>query len=97
MFRVAGLVDGIVACDPGVGDVAFCELGPEPDAAVLVVFVVPEGGVGGGVVGVPVGILAAGDGVHVEDCVDFVFGALGAVSHNPCHSIESYGRGIQGL
>jgi hypothetical protein len=55
----------------------------------LVIFVIPEGGVGGGVVGVPVGILAAGDGVHVEDCVDFVFGALGAVSHNPCHSIES--------
>lgn len=48
-----------------VGGVARGDLGPEPNAAVLVVFVVPEGGMRGGVVGVPVGVLAAGEGVHV--------------------------------
>lgn len=77
VLRVAGLVDGVVAGDPGVGAVAGGELGPEPDGAVLVVAVVPEGGVVGGVVGVPVRVLAAGEGVHVEDGVDVVFGALG--------------------
>lgn len=76
VFRVAGLVDGIVACDPRVRAVAGGDLRPEPDGAILVVLVVPEGGVRGGVVGVPVGVLAAGQGVHVEDCVDFVFGTL---------------------
>lgn len=45
MFRVARLVDGIVACDPGVRAVAGGDGGPEPDGPVLVVFVVPEGGV----------------------------------------------------
>jgi hypothetical protein len=59
-----------------VGGVARGDLGSEPNAAVLVVFVVPEGGMRGGVVGVPVGVLAAGKGVHVEDCVDFAFGTL---------------------
>ncbi len=65
MLRVAGLVDRVVACDPRVGGVAGGDLRPEPEGAVLVVFVVPESGVRGGVVGVPVGVLAAGEGVHV--------------------------------
>jgi predicted nucleotidyltransferase len=65
MFRVAGLIDGVVACNPVVGGVARGDLGPESNAAVLVVFMVPQGGVRGGVVGVPVGVLAAGEGVHV--------------------------------
>lgn len=65
MFGVAGLVDGIVACDPGVVFIAVGDLFPKPDAAVLVVLVVPEGGVRGGIVGVPVGILPAGKGVHI--------------------------------
>ena len=48
---------------------------PEPNGAVLVVAVVPKGGVGGGVVGVPARGLTAGDCVHVEDGVDLVGGA----------------------
>src|SRR4051812_28665435 len=62
---IAGLVDGVVACDPGVVFVVCCEFGPEPDGAVLVVFVFPECSVCGWVVGMPVGVLAARDGVHV--------------------------------
>jgi hypothetical protein len=73
---ITGLVNRIIACDPGVVLIVFCDLAPEPDGAVLVVFVVPERGVGGGVVGVPVRVLAARDGMHIEDGVDVVFGAL---------------------
>jgi hypothetical protein len=77
VLRVARLVDRVVAGDPGVGLVVCSELLPEPDGAVLVVFVLPEGGVVGAAVAVPVGVLAAGEGVQVQDCVDFVFCALG--------------------
>lgn len=65
MLRVTGLVDRIVACDPRIIAVVLCDLCPEPDGAGLVVFVIPEGGVQRGVVGVPVGVLSAGEGVHV--------------------------------
>jgi hypothetical protein len=61
VFWIAGLVDGVVAGDPGVGGVAARDLLPEPDCAVLEVEVVPEGGVVGDVVGVPVLVLAAGE------------------------------------
>ena len=80
MFRVAWFIDGVVACHPGIGLVVCCNLSPEPNASVLVIFVVPEGGVAGGVVGVPVRVLTSRDCVHVKDCVDFVFGALGVLA-----------------
>jgi hypothetical protein len=51
-----------------VGGVARGDLGSEPNAAVLVVFVVPEGGMRGGVVGVPVGVLVAGGGACLGLC-----------------------------
>jgi hypothetical protein len=80
VFAVAGFVEGVVACDPGIGLVVLCELGPEPDGAVLVVLVCPECGVWCGIVGVPVWILTPWDRVHVEDCVNFVFCTLRLVS-----------------
>jgi hypothetical protein len=88
---ITGLVNRIIACDPGVVLVVFCNLAPEPDGAVLVVFVVPEGGVGGGVVGVPVRVLAAGDSMHIEDCVDVVFGALWDVRLTFSEKVEGAG------
>jgi hypothetical protein len=76
---VAGLIDGIVACDPGIGFVVCGDLFPEPDGAVLEVFVVPEGGIVGAAVAVPVGVLTTREGVEIEDGVDFVFSALGVL------------------
>ena len=75
VLRVAGLVDRVVAGDPGIVLVAVGELLPEPDRAVLMVLVVPECCVAGRAVGVPARTLAAGDGVHVEDGVDALVGA----------------------
>ena len=77
VLRVAGLVERVVSRDPGVSTVVSGKLLPEPDSAVLVVFVVPEGGVVSRVVGVPVAVLAAGSGVHVEDGVEALGGAEG--------------------
>ena len=77
VFRVARLVERVIARDPGIRLVAGGELLPEPDGAVLEVPVVPEGGVAGRVVGMPVWVLAAWGGVHVEDGVDAVVGAEG--------------------
>lgn len=82
VLGVAGLVDGVVARDPGVGGVVFCEFGPQPDSAVLVVFKIPERSIIRRVVGVPVWVLAAGDGVHIENCIYALFGTLRrSVSH----------------
>jgi hypothetical protein len=74
---VAGLVDGIVACDPGIGFVVCGDLFPEPDSAVLKVFVVPEGGIVGATVAVPIGVLTTRKGMEIENGVDFVFSTLG--------------------
>lgn len=78
--RVAGLVDGVIACDPGVISVVLCDLTPEPDRSVLVVLVVPKRGISSWGIGVPVRVLTPRDGVHVEDRVDAVFGALRGIS-----------------
>lgn len=74
--RIAGFVDEVVARDPGVGFVAAGDSSPEMDHTVLKVFVVPERGMVGWVVSVPVATLAAGKGVQVENCVDVVLGTL---------------------
>jgi hypothetical protein len=63
VLGIAGFVDGVVTGDPGVVLVAGSDVLPEPEGAVLEVLVVPEGGVVGDVVGVPVLVLAAGEGV----------------------------------
>jgi len=63
--RVAWLVNWVVTSYPSVVLVAFSNLSPEPDDTVLVVFVVPEAGVVGDVVRVPVRVLSAGGGVKV--------------------------------
>lgn len=76
MLRVTGLVDGVVACNPVVGGVARGDLDPEPNAAVLVVFVVPEGGVRGGVVRVPVGVFWPPGRLCMSRIVVIVFGTL---------------------
>ncbi len=65
VFWVTRFVDGIIPGDPGIVLISLCELLPEPDSAVLMVFVVPESGVVGWIVRMPVWILAAGDGVHI--------------------------------
>ena len=72
LVRVRGLVERVVARDPGVVPVVLRELFPEPDGAVLEVLVVPEVGNVSARVRVPVGVLAAGCGVQVEDGVDAV-------------------------
>jgi len=51
---IAGLVNRVVSRYPRIPFVAGCDLFPEPDRAVLVVLVVPKGGVVCRVVAVPV-------------------------------------------
>ena len=63
--RVTWLVDWVVTSYPSVVLVTFSDLSPEPDDTILVVFVVPEAGVVGNVVRVPVRVLSAGSGVKV--------------------------------
>lgn len=84
VLRIAGLVQRIIPGHPGVAAIPGCDLLPQPDGAVLVVFILPEAGVVGWVVGVPVGVLAARGCVHVEDGVDVVVGALMPVQHAGC-------------
>lgn len=69
-------VDRIVASHPGVALVPRRNLFPQPDAAILVIFVVPEGGIISHIVGVPVRVLAARNRVQVENGVDLVFRTL---------------------
>lgn len=76
VLRIARLVDRVVAGHPWVVLVTRRDLLPKPDGAILVVLVVPEGGVVGRVVRVPVAVLTAGNSVHVEDGVDLVLGTL---------------------
>lgn len=75
MRRVGGFVHRIISRDPRVADVVFRELLPEPDRSVLEVLVHPEVGDVRAGVRVPVGVLATGTGVQVENGVDSVFGA----------------------
>ncbi len=65
MLGIAWLIDEVVTCNPRVGTIAGGDFDPQPDAPVLMVFVLPESGIAAGVVTVPVGVLPAGQAVHV--------------------------------
>ena len=71
---VRGLVQQVVARHPGVAPVVVGDGLPQVHDPVLEVPVLPEGGDVGGVVGVPVMVLGAGQGVQVDDRVDAVSG-----------------------
>lgn len=73
---VGGFVEGVVSRDPRISLVSLRNNLPQVDDSILEMLVVPEGGVAGRVVGVPILVLAAGSGVEVENRVDFVLGAL---------------------
>lgn len=88
MQRITGLVDEIVARYPGVVLIAGSNLPPQPDDAVLEVFVVPEGGVVAAVVAMPVWVLTTWEGVQVEDRVDFV---LCAQIYHSIEMLEAFG------
>ena len=75
LVRIRRLVERVVARDPRVADVVLRELAPEPEDAVLEVLVVPELGDVRARVRVPVGVLAAGSSVEVEDSIDAVLRA----------------------
>lgn len=72
---VAGLVERVVSSDPRIALEVGSDLLPEPDAPVLEVLVGPELGNVMRRVRVPISVLAAGRGVHVEDGVDALVGA----------------------
>lgn len=75
-LRVGRLVHRVVSRYPRVPAVSLSNVLPQVDSTVLEVNVVPEGGVAGRVVGVPILVLAAGQCVDVEDSVDLVLGTL---------------------
>lgn len=77
---VTRLIDRVVACDPRVPLVSLGNYFPQPYGAVLVVFVVPERGPGGVVVGVPVLALSTWHCVHIQNCVDAMLAALFDIS-----------------
>ena len=79
VFRVTGLVDGVEASYPSVILVSSSDLLPQPDCAVLVIFIFPEHGMTCRIVRVPVWILRAWHGMHVQDCVYFLLRALGVL------------------
>lgn len=56
--------------------VVLCKFRPQPDSAVLEILVIPKSSIIRGVVGVPIWVLTTRKGVHIEDRVDVVFGAL---------------------
>lgn len=68
--RICGLVEDIVSCNPGVAFVPRCELLPEPDEAVLEIFVLPEKAYVNGVVRMPTSALSTRSRVDVDDGVD---------------------------
>lgn len=76
---------------------------PDIDGSVLEVLVVPKGSVPGGIVRVPVLVLAAGEGVEVENGVDAVFRTLKMVdspvslNHSAEDSISISYENIPGL
>lgn len=75
-LRVSGLVHGVVTSNPWIAFVSSRNMFPQVDRPVLEVFVVPEGGVSGRVIAVPILVLSTGKGVKVENSVDTIFGAL---------------------
>jgi hypothetical protein len=74
---IAGFIDRIVASNPWIRLVVRGDLLPEPYCTVLEVLVVPECGVFGTAIAVPVGILATWKRMHVENRVYIVLGTLG--------------------
>lgn len=82
VLRVARLVDQVVAGNPSVGFVPCRDLLPQPDSAVLMVAMIPEGRVGGEVVRMPARRLTARQGMHIEDGVDLVFCTLDTKINN---------------
>lgn len=75
--RIRGLIQDVVAGDPGIIFVARCELLPKPDKAVLEVLVSPEVAYVGTAVRMPSPTLTAWSCVDVDDGVNGVFGAEG--------------------
>lgn len=71
---VCGFVEGVVSRDPLVSGIVLRELGPQPDRAVLKVFVDPKVGDVSARVAVPVRVLSSGCGVEVEEGVDTLLG-----------------------
>ena len=72
VVRIGGLVQRVVASDPGVVLVVFGEFLPEPDDSVLVVLVNPEVGNVGSRIRVPISILASRGGVKVKNSINTV-------------------------
>jgi len=70
MLGVCRLIERIVASDPRIVLVVFRQFTPKPHETVLEVFVSPESSDVDTSIGMPVGILPAGSGVHIKDCVD---------------------------
>ena len=69
MFRIARLIERIVPSNPRIVFVSYRDLLPEPNRSILVIFVIPKCRISGRVVGVPVWVLATGDGMQVEDSI----------------------------
>lgn len=76
VLGIARLINRVVTGDPRIRGVVGGKLLPKPDGAVLVVFIVPESSVGGGVISVPPWRLATWKSVHIEDSIYPFFCAL---------------------
>lgn len=70
MPRVAKFILSVVVGNPLVVLVLGGDVLPEPDGEILMVLEVPEGGISGAIIGVPVLILRDGHRVHVMNAVD---------------------------
>lgn len=75
--RICRFVQDVVSGDPGIIFVVRCELFPEPDEAILEVFVSPEVADMGSAICVPSSTLTTWCCVNVDDGVDGMFGAEG--------------------
>lgn len=75
MGGITRFVERVVSSDPRIPLEVCSDFLPEPHAPVLEILVGPELGDVVRRVRVPVSVLAAGGGVHVEDGVDALFGA----------------------
>ena len=65
MLRVAGLIQRVIPSNPRVIPISSGNLFPKPDGSVLMILIIPESGIAGWIIGMPVWILAAWDGVHI--------------------------------
>ncbi len=74
-MRIRRLIHYVIPRDPCVVLVVRRDFGPEPDEAVLKIFVAPKKRDVSPTVGVPAPALTPGSGVHVDDGVDGMFGA----------------------